>query len=114
MNSPLVLPVTLIIAGVLAFMATTGLLPPALFRLWPVLFVILGIVGLLSLTSEELDTPSSKPAKKAAKSKPAAKKTAASATKKVAAKSTAKTAKKKTAPKKTAAKATKKSTRKSK
>jgi hypothetical protein len=83
MNSPLILPVTLIVAGVLAFMATTGILPPALFRLWPVLFVVLGIVGLLSLSNEELETKSEKkpapkkPVTKAAAAKPATKKTPA-------------------------------------
>jgi biopolymer transport protein ExbB/TolQ len=72
MNSPLVLPIVLVIAGVLAFMATTGILPATLFRMWPILFVILGIVGLLSLSSEELE---SQPKKSAKKTKSAAKKT---------------------------------------
>lgn len=88
MNSPLILPVTLAIAGVLAFMATTGLLPATLFRLWPIVFVILGIVGLLSLSSEELEMSDSKPAKK----KSSAKKTTASAKKTAPAKKVSKAA----------------------
>ena len=101
-RSPLVLPLTLIFAGVLAFMATTGILPATVLRFWPIVFVVLGLVGLVSLSSEELSgksasSSSSKksPAKKAVKTasaaKPAARK--APATK-------AKTAKKKTASKK--------------
>lgn len=100
MKSPLILPMTLIVAGVLAFMATTGILPPTVFRLWPVIFVILGIVGLISLSSEELmsegkkktaSKPAAKPAAKA--SKPVAKKAAPakkSAPKKAAKKSSRK------------------------
>lgn len=82
MKSPLILPMTLIVAGVLAFMATTGILPPTVFRLWPVIFVILGIVGLISLSSEELMSESkprkssSKPAAAKSSAKPAAKKAA--------------------------------------
>lgn len=53
-KSPLVLPLTLIFAGVLAFMATTGVLPAEMLRFWPILFVILGLVGLVSLSSDEL------------------------------------------------------------
>jgi hypothetical protein len=101
MNSPLILPVTLIIAGVLAFMATTGILPPVMFRLWPVLFVVLGIVGLLSLSSEELENEPKK----------AAPKKSASAKKVVVA---AKPAAKKSAPKKTVKKAVKSAAKKSK
>lgn len=112
MNSPLILPVTLIIAGVLAFMATTGILPPVLFRLWPVLFVILGIVGLLSLSSEELENEPKKVTSK--KSAPTKKEVTAQPAIKTAAKKTpAKTAKK-TAPKKAAKKAVKSTTKKSK
>jgi hypothetical protein len=87
-KSPLVLPLTLIFAGVLAFMATTGILPAELLRFWPVVFVALGLVGLVSLSSDELmnDITGSK-AKKSAK--PAAKSAS-----KPAAKSVKKTAKK--------------------
>jgi hypothetical protein len=101
MKSPLILPMTLIVAGVLAFMATTGILPPTVFRLWPVIFVILGIVGLISLSSEELmsegkkkttSKPAAKPAAKA--SKPVAKK-AASAKKAAPKKAAKKTSRKK-------------------
>jgi hypothetical protein len=53
-KSPLVLPLTLIFAGVLAFMATTGVLPAEMLRFWPILFVILGLVGLVSLSGDEL------------------------------------------------------------
>lgn len=90
-RSPLVLPLTLIFAGVLAFMATTGILPATVLRFWPIVFVVLGLVGLVSLSSEELagkSTSSRKPAstasKKAApsKKKTAAKKSTASKTKK--------------------------------
>jgi len=101
MNSPLILPVTLIIAGVLAFMATTGILPPVLFRLWPVLFVVLGIVGLLSLSSEELENEPKKAAPK--KSAPAKKEMATKPTAKKAPAKAVKTAKK-AAPKKSAKK----------
>lgn len=86
-RSPLVLPLTLIFAGVLAFMATTGVLPAAVLRFWPIVFVILGLVGLVSLSSEELagettSAPKAK-AKKAAPAKKApAKKSTASKTKK--------------------------------
>lgn len=83
-KSPLVLPVTLIFAGALAFMATTGILPPDVMRLWPIIFVILGLVGLVSLSSEELGYTEVPKTKKAA-SKPAAK-AAAPAKKKSAAK----------------------------
>jgi len=99
MKSPLILPMTLIVAGVLAFMATTGILPPTVFRLWPVIFVILGIVGLISLSSEELMTDgktrkSSKPAAKAA-AKPAPAKKAAPAKKSAPKKAAKKTSRKK-------------------
>lgn len=72
-KSPLVLPLTLIFAGVLAFMATTGILPADLLRFWPVVFVALGLVGLVSLSSDELmsDLSGNKPR---SASKPAAKK----------------------------------------
>lgn len=81
-SSPLVLPLTLIFAGVLAFMATTGILPPVVMRFWPVIFVILGLVGLVSLSSDDLmaepKKPAAKPAakttKKATKKSPARKK----------------------------------------
>lgn len=77
-KSPLILPLTLIFAGVLAFMATTGVLPATVLRFWPIVFVVLGLIGLVSLSSDELMTempgakPAAKPAKKVAK-KPAAK-----------------------------------------
>jgi hypothetical protein len=93
MKSPLILPLTLIVAGVLAFMATTGILPPTVFRLWPVIFVILGIVGLISLSSEELLSSNSgkKSGKSASKAKPASKASKKSApSKKAAVKKTAK------------------------
>ncbi len=65
-KSPLVLPLTLIFAGVLAFMATTGILPATVLRFWPIVFVILGLVGLVSLSSDELmnEEVSAAPAKK--------------------------------------------------
>lgn len=99
MKSPLILPMTLIVAGVLAFMATTGILPPTVFRLWPVIFVILGIVGLISLSSEELMTDgktkkSSKPTAKAA-AKPAPAKKAAPVKKSAPKKAAKKTSRKK-------------------
>jgi hypothetical protein len=74
-KSPLVLPLTLIFAGVLAFMATTGVLPATVLRFWPIVFVILGLVGLVSLSSDELmnEIPEAKPA---AKPKAVRKKTA--------------------------------------
>lgn len=77
-KSPLVLPLTLIFAGVLAFMATTGILPADLLRFWPVVFVVLGLVGLVSLSSDELmnDLSGSSAKKKTVKktvAKPAAK-----------------------------------------
>lgn len=68
-KSPLVLPLTLIFAGVLAFMATTGILPATVLRFWPVIFVILGLIGLVSLSTEEITgTSEKKSAKSAAKS----------------------------------------------
>lgn len=72
-KSPLVLPLTLIFAGVLAFMATTGLLPAELLRFWPIVFVILGLIGLVSLSSEEImgETVKSAPKKSAAPAKTA-------------------------------------------
>lgn len=90
-KSPLVLPVTLILAGALAFMATTGVLPPDVMRLWPIIFVILGLVGLISLSAEELgledEAPARPMAKKAKKEeKKAESKPVAKATKKAAAK----------------------------
>ncbi len=81
-KSPLVLPLTLIFAGVLAFMATTGILPPTVLRFWPIVFVILGLVGLVSLSTEELmgtekSTRSAAPKKAAPVAKPAPAKKAA-------------------------------------
>lgn len=117
MKSPLILPVTLTIAAVLAFMATTGILPPTMFRLWPVLFVILGVVGLLSLSSEELEQPTKKATKKAApkKTKASSKKrvTKSSVSKKSSSKKST-SSKKKSTTRKAAKKTTKKSTSKSK
>lgn len=85
-RSPLVLPLTLIFAGVLAFMATTGILPATVLRFWPIVFVILGLVGLVSLSSEELAGKTTAPKAKAKKATPAkkapAKKSTASKTKK--------------------------------
>jgi hypothetical protein len=82
-KSPLVLPLTLIFAGVLAFMATTGVLPATVLRFWPIVFVILGLVGLVSLSTDEIMPSQSakkttKPATKVAakKSAPAKKKSA--------------------------------------
>lgn len=65
-KSPLILPLTLIFAGVLAFMATTGVLPATVLRFWPIVFVVLGLIGLVSLSSEELMMGESKPSKSAA------------------------------------------------
>jgi hypothetical protein len=83
-KSPLVLPLTLIFAGVLAFMVTTGILPAQVMRLWPILFVILGLIGLVSLSNEEIFCDTSleekKPVSKAAKK--VTKKTAHRVTKK--------------------------------
>lgn len=86
-KSPLVLPLTLIFAGVLAFMATTGILPPTVLRFWPIVFVILGLVGLVSLSTEEIlgeksstRTSAPKKAAPAAKAAPAPKKAAAKKT----------------------------------
>jgi hypothetical protein len=83
-KSPLVLPLTLIFAGVLAFMVTTGILPAQVMRLWPILFVILGLIGLVSLSNEEIFCDTSmeekKPAPKAVKK--VTKKTAHRVTKK--------------------------------
>lgn len=89
-KSPLVLPLTLIFAGVLAFMATTGVLPATVLRFWPIVFVVLGLVGLVSLSTDELMPTTT--AKKSTKS------VAKPATKAVAKKSAP--AKKKSAPKK--------------
>lgn len=55
-KSPLVLPLTLIFAGVLAFMATTGILPATMLRFWPIIFVVLGLIGLASLSTDEIMT----------------------------------------------------------
>ncbi len=88
-KSPLVLPLTLIFAGVLAFMATTGILPPTVLRFWPIVFVVLGLVGLVSLSTDELISNSSASSSKkttvkksapVAASKPVAKKTTKTAT----------------------------------
>lgn len=70
-KSPLVLPLTLIFAGVLAFMATTGVLPATVLRFWPIVFVVLGLIGLVSLSSEELmnEMPQPKKAAPATKSR---------------------------------------------
>ncbi len=70
-KSPLVLPLTLIFAGVLAFMATTGVLPATVLRFWPIVFVILGLIGLVSLSSEELtnEMPSEKTHRRSAATK---------------------------------------------
>lgn len=79
-KSPLVLPLTLIFAGVLAFMATTGVLPATVLRFWPIVFVVLGLIGLVSLSSEELMMGESKtktasaPTKTKTTKKPAKKK----------------------------------------
>lgn len=79
-KSPLVLPLTLIFAGVLAFMATTGVLPATVLRFWPIVFVVLGLVGLVSLSTDEImpatTKKTTKPATKVApkKSAPAKKK----------------------------------------
>lgn len=91
MQSPLMLPVTLITAGVLAFMATTGILPPSLFRLWPVIFVILGVVGLLSISSEDMLEPASSKKKSSSKRK---KSTKSKSSKSKSSKSSKKTTKK--------------------
>ncbi len=95
-KSPLVLPLTLIFAGALALMAILGIIPAEFLRLWPIIFVVLGFVGLVSLSSEELaaDLGTSKKAK----AKPAVKAVKAPA--------------KKVAAKKVATKSTKKTTRK--
>ena len=95
-KSPLVLPLTLIFAGVLAFMATTGVLPATVLRFWPIVFVILGLVGLVSLSTDEImPTQTVKKTTKTA-SKPAAKaKTAPKATAKKSAPAKKKTASKK-------------------
>lgn len=77
-KSPLVLPLTLIFAGVLAFMATTGILPAELLRFWPVVFVALGLVGLVSLSSDELMSDLSSGKSKKSAAKPAAKASAKS------------------------------------
>lgn len=89
-KSPLVLPLTLIFAGVLAFMATTDLLPPQVLSFWPIIFVVLGLIGLVSLSTEEILGNESKPA--ARKSAAAAPKKAASTASK---KKTKKTSRKK-------------------
>lgn len=86
-KSPLVLPLTLIFAGVLAFMATTGVLPASVLRFWPIVFVVLGLVGLVSLSTDEImptkpTKTASKPAAKAPMKKSAPAKKAAPAAKK--------------------------------
>lgn len=93
-KSPLVLPLTLIFAGVLAFMATTGILPAELLRFWPVVFVALGLVGLVSLSSDELMSDLSGGKSKKSVAKPATKPAA-----KASSKTTKSVSKAKTAPK---------------
>lgn len=105
-KSPLVLPLTLIFAGVLAFMATTGILPPQVLRFWPIIFVILGLVGLVSLSSDELMGETTSSTKKSS----GAKSTGTTKKKSAATKSSSKsTSAKKTSSKK---KTTKKSSKK--
>ncbi|MCD8484402.1 DUF5668 domain-containing protein [Candidatus Woesebacteria bacterium] len=105
-RSPLVLPLTLIFAGVLAFMATTGVLPPTVLRFWPIVFVILGLVGLVSLSSEELTGQTTTTSKKtsssssASKSAPAKKSAAKTASKSTSSKSKSSSKKKTTSKKK--------------
>lgn len=81
-KSPLVLPLTLIFAGVLAFMATTGLLPAQVLSFWPIIFVVLGLVGLVSLSTEEIMGDDTKTARKVSKPVAAPKKAPAKKAKK--------------------------------
>lgn len=86
-KSPLVLPLTLIFAGVLAFMATTGVLPAEVLRFWPIIFVVLGLVGLVSLSDEEIMGESMSTKKSVAQAAPEGKKRASKSKKRSAKKS---------------------------
>ena len=48
-SNPIFLPLTLIFVGVLALMVKTGVLPADIVNLWPVIPVLIGLIGLSNL-----------------------------------------------------------------
>ena len=79
-------PIALVILGIILLASNVGMMPKTLWNLWPLLFIIIGLGGLLISDKEEWDIEKSAPKKRSvsrvAKTKTKTKRPVRAATKK--------------------------------